>query len=161
MADLTNAKKPIPLAATGLFLLIFALGCTASDDDTRYSDSDDTDTTGTGNVTTDSTTPDDDDSESNTEPEAIIPICDNCAGVGAELENLRCAIELCDDSIFIEQNYTSPTITNATKLKRSREAVARFGNLNNDLAPLLGESYALMSSGFAKGTNHNTTLNAS
>jgi len=85
-------------------------------------------------------------------PVLILPDCTSCWGVGTELENLRCAIDLCDDTVFLGQSYTSPTITNATKLTRTREAVERFGDPSNDLDPLYPEtlgSYVLMSTGWA------------
>lgn len=84
--------------------------------------------------------------------ELVLPDCSSCWGVGEELENLRCAIDLCDDAVFVSQTYTSPTITRDEKLRRSRAAVERFGSDTNDLRPLYPEtagSYVLMSTGYA------------
>ncbi len=81
--------------------------------------------------------------------------------MGTDLGNLRCAIDLCDDDVFIEQDYTSPTIVNTNGLTQSRAAVVRFGDPTNELAPLLNGSYALVSSGIADSTNHDTILNDS
>ena len=85
-------------------------------------------------------------------PEVILPDCSACPSVGTTLENMRCAVDLCDDSVFLGQTYTSPTITRADRLDRTRAAVERFGSWANDLAPLYpetGGSYALMASGWA------------
>ena len=45
-----------------------------------------------------------------------------------------------------------------TGLDKSYEAVARFGNTGNDLAPLQYESYALVATGPATGTSHSTDM---
>jgi hypothetical protein len=97
-------------------------------------------------------------------PDTILPDCSACPSVGTTLENLRCAVDLCDDDVFVDQTYTSPVITNAANLERSRAAVARFGDPGNDLEPLLGGSYALISTGWAVPSSppdaydHNQTL---
>lgn len=170
MAKSAKRSNRMPSLGPLLLLPVFILGCVASEDDPRPYHPGDKDTVVTGKVT-DTDDPNDEvetgngtggeDEVKDTESKTIEPSCDNCNGIGEELENLACAIELCDDQVLIDQDYTSPTIVNATKLGRSRSAVAHFGNTSNDLKPLMGNSYALMSSGIAKGTKHNTTLNAS
>jgi hypothetical protein len=96
----------------------------------------------------------------------ILPDCSGCPAVGTELDNLRCAIDLCDPSVFIEQTYWSPTITKEAKLTRSRAAIERFGDSGNDLEPLLNGSYAVMATGYAvpavppDNYDHNQSLGA-
>lgn len=88
-----------------------------------------------------------------------IPVdCTGCQGIGEGLENLLCAIELCDPKMVMSSEYHSPTATKPQKIASSRSAVARFGAPNNGLAPLVNDSYALMATGPAKGTDHNVTL---
>lgn len=103
------------------------------------------------------------------EGEEILPDCSSCPGVGTEMENLRCAIDLCDDSVFISQTYSSPTVSKDLKLTGSRAAVERFGDPSNDLIPLYPEvngSYALMATGKAvpsspvKDHDHNQSISS-
>lgn len=87
-----------------------------------------------------------------TDPEEILPDCASCPAVGTQLEHLRCAVDLCDDNVFISQEYASPTCANEKKVASSRAAVSRFGSAANDLVPLfplVDGSYALMATGKA------------
>ncbi len=86
---------------------------------------------------------------------AILPSCSGCSGVGGELDNMRCAIELCDDELFLEQNYSSPS---DSAVDGTFAAVRRFGSARNDLEPRHGDSYALMATGPATGTDHSREL---
>ncbi len=88
----------------------------------------------------------------------IIPDCSNCPIDGDEWEAMRCAIDLCDDDIFMTQDYSSPTGAN---IVGTHAAVTHFGNTSNDLAPLLNGSYALMATGPATGTNHSVGMGGS
>ena len=79
------------------------------------------------------------------------PDCSECDSSGSSLEALRCAVGLCDDDVFITQEYSSPTDspTGSTYATSSR-----FGSAGNDLAPREGERYALMATGPATGRQH-------
>lgn len=119
------------------------------DTDTRDAESDSMDDTGV---------PEDSESAGETDEEGpIIPYC-SCKKTGTEIENLSCAVELCDSAVLLEQSYSSPTI-DGPLLKQTRAAVSHFGIPTNDLAPLMNGSYALMATGPALGTNHNQEMN--
>jgi hypothetical protein len=75
--------------------------------------------------------------------------------VGNTLDNMACAIDLCDTDVLTGQEYTSPT--NA-KTQGTYAAVEHFGDPGNDLEPLYNGSYALMASGTATGTNHSVGM---
>ncbi len=94
-----------------------------------------------------------------TDAGVVTPNCETCPKIGNSLENMRCAIDLCDDRVFHGQTYTSPTVPNKTQ--STYGAVSRFGAINNDLEPLLNDSYALMATGPAKGTDHSVELTPS
>jgi hypothetical protein len=90
------------------------------------------------------------------DPRPILPDCSGCPAVGTSLEHMRCAIDLCDDSVFISQDYSSPPPLMA-ETAGTFAALARFGSPKNDLAPLwptAGGSYAVMATGPAVGTLH-------
>ncbi len=74
----------------------------------------------------------------------IEPDCSGCPAVGDHVDNMRCAIDLCDDATVLVNEYGSPSgaITQQTYI-----AVERFGADVNDLAPLYNGSYALMGTG--------------
>ncbi len=129
-------------------------GSNGSEVDGGNSDSD-SDNDSDGGSVGDTDTGWDPDSDSGVQP--IIPDCDDCTNTGEELENMRCAIDLCDD--VLSEEYSSPTITNASKLEKSRAALAHFGDTTNDLAPLLNGSYTVMSTGFYSSKIHNDILN--
>jgi hypothetical protein len=100
----------------------------------------------------------DSDTDTDTEEVPIVPDCSSCTGVGNTLENMRCAIDLCDDNVFVNQSYTSPT---QTPVNQTRAAVAHFGDTSNDLTPLMNDSYALMATGNALATDHSDQLGGS
>lgn len=82
-------------------------------------------------------------------PIAIVPDCSKCAGSG--LDALRCAADLCDDAVFVEQSYGSPT---SAKTEGTYAAMTRFGAATNALAPQLGGSYVVIGSGPVEGKAH-------
>ncbi len=98
----------------------------------------------------------DTDTGTGTEVEAIPMDCSNCPGAGSTLQNMVCAVDLCDESAVIDQSYTTPCNLTGCTLEDTYEAVPQFGDAGNDLAPRLGDSYALMASGVATGTDHTT-----
>lgn len=101
----------------------------------------------------------DGDSETHSDPEPLLADCGSCPAVGSSLENMRCAVDLCDDAVFLGQQYASPTVEG--DLGSTYAAVERFGDAGNDLAPRRGASYALMATGPACGTDHDVELDAS
>lgn len=141
-------------------LLFTLIGCRAEEDHrSRFSDdslqnTDDASDTATAMDTNSATATGTGDED---EPEPILPDCSGCPAIGADLNSLRCAIELCDDAVFTDQAYVSPVII-PKRLDQTRVAVAHFGHPSNDLAPLMNESYALMATGPALGTSHGVTL---
>ncbi|MCU0662047.1 MAG: choice-of-anchor L domain-containing protein [Myxococcota bacterium] len=142
-----NRTKNITSLVFFPFLLLACESSTLRPSGTAKDDSD---------TVSDSTTP--------TAPEEILPDCSNCPSIGTQLEHLRCAVDLCDDDVFIEQEYASPTCKNENRPAISRAAVARFGSASNDLEPLMNGSYALMATGKAvpkspvDPDDHNVTL---
>jgi hypothetical protein len=91
-------------------------------------------------------------------PGPIAPDCSSCDGIGTTLDEMACAIDLCDPAVLLSQTYTSPT---SAATAGTYEAVAHFGDTTNDLAPLLNGSYALMATGPATGTGHNSSQGGS
>jgi hypothetical protein len=139
-----------------LLLAIAALGgCEAADGGVASGDGD-SDSDSDSDSDTDVDTDSDSDSDPVGDGGVIEMDCSNCVGVGSNLENMVCAIDLCDDGVVLEQDYTTPQNFNNCTLEDTYEAVAHFGDLSNDLAPLLNDSYALVSSGLAEGTEHTT-----
>jgi hypothetical protein len=68
-----------------------------------------------------------------------------------------CAIDLCDEGVVLDQTYEAVTpLGTMCTLEDTYEAVSHFGNTTNGLAPQLNDSYALMASGLAEGTEHTT-----
>jgi hypothetical protein len=140
-------------------MAVCLVGCEAAGGSGAGADADadadtdtDTDTDADTDSDADTDADTDSDADSDTGVEEILPDCTECPAVGTELENLRCAIDLCDDAVFLGQTYTSPTVTKPEKLDISRAAVARFGAETNALAPKYPTpdgSYALMATGYA------------
>ena len=87
--------------------------------------------------------------------EPILSDCSSCPAIGNTLENMRCAVDLCDDAVFLGSEYTSPSNSN---VEGSYVAVEQFGEPSNDLVPLLNGSYALMATGKALAKRHSTPL---
>ena len=85
-------------------------------------------------------------------------LCDDCPAVGPTLENLLCALDICDPEVVSDQEYlTLVSFGDACVLEDTYEAVAQFGDETNDLAPKLNDSYALVATGPAEGTEHSTS----
>ncbi|MBW2276389.1 MAG: choice-of-anchor L domain-containing protein [Deltaproteobacteria bacterium] len=84
--------------------------------------------------------------------------CDACDGEGEGLENMSCAVELCSDEVVLDQEYSSPT---GSTTDETYAAVEQFGSSSNDLDPKMGDSYALMASGYATGSNHSQDMGGS
>jgi hypothetical protein len=139
-----------------LFSIVGGVACEGAGRAGAASDGDadtDSDTDADSDTDTDSDTDADTDTDGDTDGDEILPDCSDCPAVGTELENLRCAIDLCDPAVFLGQTYTSPTVTNPAKLDISRAAVTRFGAATNALTPLYPTpdgSYALMATGYAQ-----------
>lgn len=81
--------------------------------------------------------------------------CKACKATGSSLDNLRCALDLCDDAVFVGATYTSPT---QSKTAGTFAAVEHFGKASNNLKPHRNGSYALMATGLAEGTSHSTDM---
>jgi hypothetical protein len=92
---------------------------------------------------------DDDDTNEQTGP--IPTDCSGCVSTGNSLENMLCAFDICDPDTVVDQGYASPTGSATTG---TYAAVNHFGDTSNGLAPKLGDSYALVASGPATGTEH-------
>ncbi len=106
-------------------------------------------------IDTDTVTDTDSDTDTDWDTEFIEPDCASCANVGDTTDHMRCAVDLCDDSVYMDSTYGS--LVGGTT-DGSYAAVAHFGDITNDLSPLLNGSYALMASGIAEGTSHSGSL---
>ena len=100
---------------------------------------------------------DDDDDDTDTDDEGpLIPECE-CEEVGSTIDHMLCAVDLCyDDEIIVSTEISSPTVPD--QVEEAYEAVAHFGDQDNDLEPLLYGSYALLATGTAEGTDHNVAF---
>jgi len=80
-----------------------------------------------------------------------------CPGqcTGHTVDAYLCAVEMCFGPAVISANFSSPTGDN---INNAWEAVSHFGSGNNDLSPWGGNSYGLLASGPAAGTQHTTDL---
>ena len=121
---------------------------------------------------TDSDSDTDTDGDSDADGGPIVMDCSSCPAVGPSLDNMVCAIDLCDTDVVFDSSYDSPgefdtdtdtgtdtdtwSLGQGCVLEDTYEAVARFGNDGNHLEPKLNGSYALMASGPATGTDHST-----
>jgi hypothetical protein len=100
----------------------------------------------------------DGDSDSDGPTGPIPQDCSDCSGVGYTLENLACAFDICDENLVVSQEYVSPT---GSPTDGTYAGVNHFGNLDNDLAPKLNDSYALVASGPAEGIEHSVDVGGS
>jgi hypothetical protein len=75
-----------------------------------------------------------------------------------------CATDLCDPDVFGANEYTSlgafTDFPGCNSVEDTYEAIGRFGGPNNDLAPQLNDSYALMGSGNVSDNNHDDMCDA-
>jgi hypothetical protein len=90
--------------------------------------------------------------------------CSDCPAVGKGLANLRCALDLCDPSYVLNGDGEYVAVTDyrsemdqTCTVDDTREAIARFGDPDNDLAPLLNGSYAIMATGDWDAYPHSTS----
>jgi len=63
---------------------------------------------------------------------------------------------MCDADCLVQNEYESIVDLTAFAVEDTYEAVERFGDATNGLAPKKNSSYALMATGFATGTAHST-----
>jgi hypothetical protein len=158
-----NATTAATITAAGL-LITAMLGCEAANGGgggSADTDADtDTDTDIDADTDTDTDTDTDADSDSDTDAdggvETIEMDCSDCPSVGNTLENLVCAIDLCDEGVVLSVEYQTPCTFSSCTIEDTRAAVEHFGSSTNGLSPKLNESYALMASGVAEGTEHTT-----
>lgn len=156
VAPVISGLLVVALAAVG------AVGCDRltlvafpADDGAPDTDVDtDTDT----DVDTDADT--DTDTETDTEDEIISMDCSSCVEVGSSLDNMLCAIDICDSQYVHANTYTSPRTlvgpTGGCSIEDTYEAISHYGLVSNELAPKLNDSYALMSTGLAEPSSNNT-----
>jgi len=91
--------------------------------------------------------------------------CGACLATGVDLADLRCAIDLCDPSVVLngDGEYTAVTDYRSSGMSATcarddtREAIARFGDAVNDLAPRLNDSYAILATGDWDSAYHDTS----
>ncbi|MDJ0763894.1 MAG: hypothetical protein QNJ97_13015 [Myxococcota bacterium] len=139
--------------------IVFSASCESpqnslTDTDSNTSaDSDadtDSDVDGDSDGDADSDT-DSDDTDSDT-LEILDMDCSECPGVGSSLDQMICAIDVCDADVVIETQYTTLTPMTQTdtvgcELEDTYESVHHFGTSSNDLAPKVNDAYALMGTG--------------
>ncbi len=78
-----------------------------------------------------------------------------CTASGSKLQQMSCALGVCDKAVVLGQSYSSPTGSTTT----GTAAVSKhFGNKSNHLAPREGGSYVLMATGPAEGTSHSKNM---
>ena len=136
--------------------LIWALtACEARDTTDKYGDSD-SDSDSDTDTDSDSDGDSDGDSDADGDGGPIEMDCSNCPATGPLLDNMACAVDLCDDGVVVQQDYSSPMSLIGCTLEDTYEAVNHFGSTSNGLAPQLNDSYALVASGPATGTSHTT-----
>ncbi len=149
------------LVVLALIALALLSGCTPADDGEPGNTDTDTDTatdtgtdTGTGTgIDTDTGT--DTDTGGEVDGGVIEMDCTGCPSIGSGLDEMVCALDICDDSVVVDNSYTTPSTLLDCTIEDTYEAVDRFGDLTNDLDPHLNDSYALMGSGPVVGLVHN------
>jgi hypothetical protein len=107
----------------------------------------------------DSDSDSDTDSDTGSDTSAIPMDCSDCPAVGADLDAMLCAIDLCDTSLVERNEYerlSEISPSDLCSLEDTYEAVTHFGDSTNDLASRLNGSYALMATGPATGVTHST-----
>jgi hypothetical protein len=99
----------------------------------------------------------DSDSDSDADgPTGPIPQdCTECSGVGTAMENMLCAFDICDENLVESAEILTPTGADPTG---TMEGVNQFGATTNGLGPKLNDSYTLLASGPANGTEHSTWI---
>jgi len=146
-------------------LALAAMACTAADggaDEEQDTDSIDTDSTvdaggdSDSDADTDADSDGDSDSDSDADAGIIEMDCSGCPAVGGTMQNMICALDICDEEVLVSQQYTSPFEFTGCTLEDTYEAVEHFGDVTNGLGAQLNGSYALMATGPATGTSHST-----
>ncbi len=133
--------------------MVLAGACISNDPDPIDEPSGDTDTDSDTDTDTDTDTDADSDTDADTDSD-VDPFdmdCSDCPAVGDSLDNMRCAIDLCDDTYVLLNEYTSP---NGATTDGTKNAVDHFGEALNDLEPMANGSYTLMASGLCDTTEH-------
>ena len=148
------------LVAVSLLIVVFVMGCDLVQ---MLAVPGPVDTDFDAATDSDSDTDIDGDSDSDADGGPIEMDCSNCPAEGPSLDNMVCAVDLCDTDVVLDNSYDSPgefdTDADAglgCSPEDTRESVARFGSDSNHLEPKLNGSYALMASGLATGTVHST-----
>jgi hypothetical protein len=137
-----------------------AAGCEGVErDDTTGTDADaDTDADSDADADADTDTDTDADSDSDTDADGDAGViemdCSDCPAVGSTLDNMLCAIDMCDPEIAVQNEFVNLVPMSGCTLEDMYEAVERFGSETNGLTPQKNDSYALMASGIATGTMH-------
>ncbi|MBN2494793.1 MAG: hypothetical protein JXR96_09405 [Deltaproteobacteria bacterium] len=85
-------------------------------------------------------------------PTAILPDCARCPAEGRSVENMRCAVGLCDNQVYLGGEIGSPV---RARIKGAFEATARLGSTD------MGETCALLATGSAAATEHDVDLGGS
>lgn len=83
-------------------------------------------------------------------------VCDCSPATGAGIEALSCASELSCQAGTLKSHQTGSST--GDHISGALVAVNHFGSGPNDLQPRMGNSYTLMASGLATGTNHSVDL---
>ena len=146
-------------------------GCVPASNDNENPDAStdtdtDTDTDADTDTDTDSDSDSDGDGDTDTGPEdaGVIELdCSDCPAVGPSVENMACAVDLCDPDggMILDNDYSTPSSLIDCSLEDTYEAVEFFGDAGNDLEPKLNDSYALMASGVVPGTEHSLDCDGS
>jgi hypothetical protein len=111
-----------------------------------------------GDSDTDTDTDVDSDTDSDTDSDGDTDDtqdCSDCEGVGATLDAMLCALDICGADLISANDYDSPT---GAETEGTYAAMAHFGDTTNDLAPHENGSYALMATGTATGTAHSEAM---
>jgi hypothetical protein len=118
----------------------------------------DTDTDTDTDVDSDSDTDTDSDTDFDAGADAsVIDMdCTACPSVGPTVENMICALDVCDTDVLVQNEFEALTAPTTFTVEDAYEAVERFGATTNELAPKKNDSYALMATGLAVGTAHST-----
>ena len=96
--------------------------------------------------------------------DTIVMDCSGCPAEGADVANLRCAIDLCDPAVVLngDGEYVAVTeyrlgVEQSCTVDDTRAAIARFGEAGNDLGSKLNVSYAVMATGDWDAPAHSTS----
>ncbi len=149
-----------------LLLLAMSAGCEAASEADRSGADGDADTDTDTDVDTDTDADTDSDSDSDTDADAgpagdggVVEMdCSSCPAVGGTLDNMLCAIDMCDADYVVDNDYVAVDPTATCVVEETYQAVNHFGSAVNDLGPKKNDSYALMASGTAEGTAHSMNL---